>query len=39
MGEELFYIAAICNALDLSIYDIMLKQKSNLDLLGKFSLK
>ncbi len=39
MGEELYYLAAICNALDLSIYDIMLKEKSSLSMLGKFSLK
>lgn len=39
MGDVLFYLAAICNALDLSIYDVMLKEKKALDLLGNYTLK
>lgn len=39
IGDSLFYIAGICNALDMSIYDIILKEKNQLNLLGNFSLK
>ena len=39
MGDVLFYIAAICNALDLSIYDAILKEKQALSLLGNYNLK
>ena len=39
MGDVLFYITGICNTLDLSIYDVMIKEKEALNLLGNFSLK
>ena len=39
MGESLFYFAAICNALDISMFDTMLKEKKRLDVLGNYSLK
>jgi len=39
MGDVLFYVAAACNALDLSIYDVLLKEKKTLSLLGNYSLK
>ena len=39
MGETLFYFAAICNALDISMFDTMLKEKKQLDVLGNYSLK
>lgn len=39
MGNHLFYFAALCNALDVDMYDIILKEKSNLETLGKFSLR
>jgi len=39
MGDVLFYLAAVCNALDLSIYDVLLKEKNTLALLGEYSLK
>ena len=38
MGDALFYIAGIANALDISIYDVMLKEKQQLSLLKNFSL-
>ena len=38
MGDALFYIAGIANALGISIYDVMLKEKQRLSLLKNFSL-
>lgn len=39
MGNHLFYYAALCNALDMDMYDIILKEKQNLETLGKFSFR
>ena len=39
MGDVLFYHAAMCNALGLSIYDVMLKEKQTLFALGDYTLK
>lgn len=38
LGNTFFYIAALCNKLDLNIYDILLKEYSNITTLGKFNL-
>ncbi|MBC7343429.1 MAG: DUF1573 domain-containing protein [Clostridia bacterium] len=38
IGEALFYLAAICNTLDLSLQDIMSKENERLNCLGIFSL-
>lgn len=39
IGRNLFYLAAICNTLDLNLYDIILKELKRLKLLGKYSLR
>jgi hypothetical protein len=39
IGGVLFYLAALCNALDISLYDVILKQKETLSTLGSYSLK
>lgn len=39
MGDAVFYLTALCNALDINLYDVLLKEKKNLSLLGNFSLK
>ena len=39
IGEMLFYIAGLCNALGLSIKDIMKKEIKNVEVLGKYSLR
>ena len=39
VGGTLFYLAALCNALDISLYDVILKEKDNLSTLGNYSLK
>jgi hypothetical protein len=39
IGGVLFYLAALCNTLDISLYDAILKQKETLNTLGSYSLK
>jgi hypothetical protein len=39
IGEVLFYLAALCNTLDISLYDVILKEKETLSTLGAYSLK
>lgn len=39
IGNHLFYVASLCNLLDLNMYDILLKEYDTIDTLGKFSLK
>ncbi len=39
MGKNLYYIASICNALDLNLYDIIIKEQERVKMLGQFSLE
>jgi hypothetical protein len=39
IGEVLFYLAALCNTLDISLYDVILKEKEKLSTLGNYSFK
>lgn len=39
LGNHLFYIAALCNELDLNMYDILLKENDKLNTLGKYNLR
>jgi hypothetical protein len=39
IGRNLFYLASICNILDLNLYDIILKEQERLKLLGKYNLR
>jgi hypothetical protein len=39
IGEVLFYLAALCNTLDISLYDVILKEKEKLSTLGSYSFK
>ena len=39
IGEMLFYIAGLCNALGLNMKDIMKKEIKNVEVLGKYSLR
>lgn len=39
IGNHLFYLASLCNLLDLNMYDILLKEYDRIDTLGKFSLR
>lgn len=37
VGQNLFYLAALCNALDLSLYDILIKEGKKLSALGPYN--
>ncbi len=39
IGRNLFYLASICNTLDLNLYDIMIKELDRVKLLGKYNLR
>ena len=39
IGEMLFYVASLCNALGLSMSEIMSKEIKNVEALGKYSLR
>jgi hypothetical protein len=39
IGDMLFYLAALCNTLDISLYDVILKEKDALSTLGSYSFK
>lgn len=39
IGKNLFYLASICNSLDLNLYDIIIKENERLKLLGKYNLR
>lgn len=39
IGETLFYIASLCNALNLSMEEIVENERTNLKVLGKYNLR
>jgi hypothetical protein len=39
IGRNLFYLASICNTLDMNLYDIIIKENERVKLLGKFNLR
>ncbi len=39
IGEVLFYLAALCNTLNISLYDVILKEKEALSTLGTYNFK
>ncbi len=39
MGRNVFYLASLCNALDLNLYDIILKENDRIRMLGKYNLR
>lgn len=39
IGNNLFYVASLCNLLGLNLYDILLKEYSRIDTLGKYSFR
>ena len=39
LGTHLFYLTSICNALDMSLYDIILKEQERMNTLGKFCMR
>lgn len=38
LGNNLFYIAALCNVLDISMYDVLLKEYEKMHTLGIYNL-
>jgi len=39
IGRNLFYLASICNTLDLNLYDIIIKELERVKMLGKYNLR
>lgn len=39
VGNNLFYLASLCNILDLNLYDIFLKEYDKIHTLGKYTLR
>ena len=39
IGNDLFYLTALCNSLDINLYDILLKESDKINTLGKFSFR
>lgn len=39
IGRNLFYLASICNSLDLNLYDIIIKELERIKMLGKYNLR
>ncbi|MDO4576657.1 MAG: DUF1573 domain-containing protein [Clostridium perfringens] len=39
IGNNLFYLTSLCNALDLNLFDILLKEYNKMDTLGKFTFR
>jgi hypothetical protein len=39
IGSNLFYIASLCNTLNLNMYDILLKEYNQLKMLGKYGMR
>ena len=39
IGNNLFYLASLCNTLNLNLYDVLLKELDNINTLGKFTLR
>ena len=39
IGRNLFYLASICNTLDLNLYDIIIKEQERVKMLGHYNLR
>lgn len=39
IGRNVFYLASLCNSLDLNLYDIILKENDRIQMLGKYNLR
>lgn len=39
MGSNLFYLASMCNTLDLNLYDIIIKELERIKMLGDYNLR
>ncbi len=39
IGRNLFYLASLCNILDLNLYDIFIKEHERIKMIGKYNLR
>jgi len=39
IGSNLFYLASICNTLDLNMYDVIIKEQERVKVLGQYNLR
>ena len=39
IGRNLFYLASMCNTLDLNLYDIIIKEQERVKMLGHYNLR
>lgn len=39
LGNNLFYTTALCNTVNISLFDVLLKESNKLNTLGKYNLK
>jgi hypothetical protein len=39
IGRNLFYLASICNTLDLNLYDIVIKEQERVKIMGQYNLR
>lgn len=39
LGNNIFYLTSLCNAIDLNLYDILLKEYDKMNTLGKFTFR
>lgn len=39
IGNNIFYLTSLCNALDLNLYDILIKEYDKINTLGKFTFR
>ena len=39
IGTNLFYLASLCNVLDINLYDVLIKETEKLNTLGKFTFR
>ncbi|MCX7746376.1 MAG: DUF1573 domain-containing protein [Clostridia bacterium] len=39
IGRNLFYLASVCNTLDLNLYDVIIKELDRIKMLGKYNLR
>ncbi|PRR80021.1 hypothetical protein CLLI_05870 [Clostridium liquoris] len=39
IGNNLFYLTSLCNALDLNLYDIFIKEYDKINTLGRYTLR
>lgn len=39
IGTHLFYLTSLCNDLDISLYDVLIKENDSINTLGKYNLR